>query len=103
MEAGCICCANGNDLPDGACCHACGRVGTVTGLRAAVIKARGRTVPPTFPIQFDGTPEPRLYVDTSYGLMFGIPMGEHRLVTPDEMAALTKAFIAIDAATKSTS
>ena len=25
MRSGCICCANGNDLPDGEYCRACGR------------------------------------------------------------------------------
>lgn len=52
----CIICANGNDLPDGEQCPTCGRGGTATGLRAAVIKARGRMEPPKVPVKF-GTHE----------------------------------------------
>lgn len=48
----CIICANGNDLPDGEYCRACGREGSAIGLRAAVIKARGRQEPPTVPVHF---------------------------------------------------
>ncbi len=60
-QDGCILCANGNDLPDGEHCRGCGREGTATGLRAAVIKARGRQEPPTVPVAFadgwrDGAP-----------------------------------------------
>jgi hypothetical protein len=51
MIEGCIICANGNDLPDGEHCCACGREGTAVGLRSAVIKARGRQEPPTVPIE----------------------------------------------------
>lgn len=51
-RSGCIICANGNDLPDGEYCRACGRDGLATGLRAAVIRARGRSEPPKGPITF---------------------------------------------------
>jgi hypothetical protein len=53
----CIGCANGNDLPDGEYCRACGREGRATGLGAAVIRARGRQEPPTVPVTFDGPTE----------------------------------------------
>lgn len=52
MKEGCILCANGNDLPEGEHCRACGREGLATGLRAAVIKARGRQEPPSVPVRF---------------------------------------------------
>jgi len=51
-NANCIICANGNDLPEGEHCRACGREGEAFGLRAAVIKARGRYEPPSKPVQF---------------------------------------------------
>lgn len=54
----CICCANGNDLPDGEHCRACGRKGMAVGLRAAVIIARGRYEPPTVPVKFAAPPKP---------------------------------------------
>lgn len=50
-EGGCILCANGNDLPDGETCECCGREGNATGLRAAIIRARGRASPPTVPVK----------------------------------------------------
>jgi|1185.fasta_scaffold1024568_1 hypothetical protein len=52
MKEGCIICANGNDMPEGEYCRACGREGLAVGLRAAVIKARGRSEPPTVPVKF---------------------------------------------------
>ena len=52
----CIICANGNDLPDGERCPACDREGTASGLRAAVIKARGRPIPPSSPVEFTSPP-----------------------------------------------
>lgn len=55
---GCILCANGDDLPEGEQCAGCGREGNATGLRSAVIKARGRNEPPSKPIQFDGPLSP---------------------------------------------
>ena len=57
VTEGCILCANGNDLPEGEYCRGCGREGEAIGLRAAVIKARGRQVPPETPVIFDDTPE----------------------------------------------
>lgn len=51
--AGCICCANGNDIPDGEYCRACGREGKTTPLGAAVMRARGKDGPPSAPVQFD--------------------------------------------------
>jgi hypothetical protein len=59
MTERCILCANGKDMPDGEWCRACGRVGLATGLRAAVIKARGRNEPPSVPVAFDGDPTSR--------------------------------------------
>lgn len=53
MIEGCVLCANGNDLPEGEYCRACGREGTAFGLGAAVIKARGRQEPPRIPVAFD--------------------------------------------------
>jgi hypothetical protein len=53
----CIICANGNDLPEGEHCRACGREGRAFGLGAAVIKARGRMEPPTVPVLF-ASPQP---------------------------------------------
>lgn len=53
-HTGCVLCANGNDLPEGEYCRGCGREGLAFGLRAAVIKARGRQEPPTTPVAFDG-------------------------------------------------
>jgi hypothetical protein len=52
--AGCILCANGNDLPEGEHCRTCGREGKASGLRAGIIRARGRQEPPTVPVAFDG-------------------------------------------------
>lgn len=52
MKEFCIICANGNDLPEGERCPVCDREGLAAGLRAAVIKARGRQTPPTKPIKF---------------------------------------------------
>jgi len=54
MREGCIICANGNDLPEGERCAVCDREGVAVGLHAAIIKARGRQVPPTTPVAFDG-------------------------------------------------
>jgi hypothetical protein len=50
MREPCIACANGNDLPDGEYCRACGREGRAVGLGAAVIRARGRQEPPAVPV-----------------------------------------------------
>lgn len=56
-DGGCICCANGNDLPDGEYCRVCGRENNLYPLAAAVKKARGIMAPPTKPVKFAGPSE----------------------------------------------
>lgn len=67
MIEGCILCANGNDLPEGEFCQGCGRESLAFGLGAAVIKTRGRPMPPSRPVVFDGDPRAKVAYDTFRG------------------------------------
>ena len=50
-ESGCMLCANGNDIPDGEWCRACG-FSREPNLARAVRLARGGTEPPRHPVKF---------------------------------------------------
>lgn len=48
----CVCCANGNDLPDGEYCRACGRENNISKIARAVKSARGGNSPPSKRLMF---------------------------------------------------
>jgi hypothetical protein len=54
-DTGCMLCANGNDVPDGEYCRACGYENNMYPLAAAVKRARGVNAPPRRPVAFDCT------------------------------------------------
>ena len=55
--AGCLLCAEGNDLPRGEWCRSCGR-SNETPLARAVRLARGSDTPPAMPLTFADTADP---------------------------------------------